>query len=442
MSLDVGALADATPASRNRVVDLLRAGAILTVVVGHWTALAAVVHADGRIEAGSVLDHAPATHPFTWLIQVMPVFFLVGGYSNALSWRSARRDGIGYAGWLRARLRRLGQPVIPLLLTWVAVTPVLYLAGVSGSLLHLATQAALVPTWFLAAYVMVVALAPPALAVWERFGWWAVAGLLALGGLIDAVSLSSGNELVGFPNYVVVFGAVHMVGFAWLDGRLPTRRSRLLMALVGFVVTALLVWLGPYPLSMVGLDGATLNNSFPTRVTLGFLGLFQGGLLLAVEPTLARWLQRRRLWQTTIVVNARIMTLYLWHLTAMVLLTGVLLLGLDGWGLRLEPMSAAWWATRLVWIAVLAVLTTGFIAVFGRFESPAREVRPEPPVWLPVLACVTMCAGLGAMALNGIVDEGGVHWWWPLVPVAGLLLTGTVPVGSPRRPKTPAVTRR
>ncbi len=428
---DVTTLAEATPASRNRVVDFLRALAILLVAFGHWTAAAVMVR-DGSLVADQILNLASWTHPFTWVIQVMPVFFLVGGYANALSWRSARAKGVGYAGWLRARLRRLGTPVIPLLLVWLTIATIGYAAGVRGGTLRTASQVALVPTWFLAAYVMVVALAPPALRLWERAGWWAVAGLLALGGLVDLVSIRSGSDLAGFPNYVIVFGAVHMVGFAWLDGRLPGIRIRLLLAAIGAIGSVLLVWLGPYPVSMVGLDNATLNNSFPTRVTLGFLGLLQGGLLLALEPALARWLRRPGPWRFTITVNARIMTLYLWHLTAMVAVIGISL-ALKGFGLHLEPLSGAWWATRPLWWAVLAVVTVGFIAPFGRFETPVKDPRPAPPTWLAIVACVAMCAGLGVMAMFGIVDRGGVNWWWPLVPIAGLVLTGTVPL---RRPHT------
>ncbi len=423
---DVDALVAATPDTRNRVVDFLRALAILVVAFGHWTAAAVMVR-DGELVANQILNIASWTHPITWVIQVMPVFFLVGGYANALSWRSARTKGIGYAGWLRSRLRRLGTPVIPLLLVWLVIASIAYAAGVPGGTLRTASQVALVPTWFLAAYVMVVALAPPALALWERAGWWAVVGLLALGGLVDLVSIRSGSDLAGFPNYVIVFGAVHMVGFAWLDGRLRGIRTRLLLAAIGAVGTILLVWLGPYPVSMVGLDNATLNNSFPTRVTMGFLGLLQGGLLLAFEPLLARWLQRARPWRFTILVNARIMTLYLWHLTAMVAVIGISL-AFKGVGLGSEPLSGAWWATRPLWWGALAAVTVGFIAVFGRFETPTKDVRPAPPTWLAILACVAMCAGLGVMAMFGIVDRAGVNWWWPLVPIAGLVLTGMVPL--------------
>ncbi len=62
---------------------------------------------DGQLVRDDVLEMAAWLHPLTWVLQVMPVFFLVGGYANALSWRSARTRGETYGGWLRARLRRL-----------------------------------------------------------------------------------------------------------------------------------------------------------------------------------------------------------------------------------------------------------------------------------------------------------------------------------------------
>ena len=43
-------------------------------------------------------------------------------------------------------------------------------------------------------------------------------------------------------------------------------------------------------------------------------------------------------------------------------------------------------------------------------------------MWLPVLVTVMACGGLGFMAGQGIVDAGGVHWWWPLLPVAAVAL--------------------
>ena len=424
-SLD--ALAAATPASRNRYVDFLRALAILVVACGHWL-LAAVVVRDGQLIPNALLNIASWTHPLTWVFQVMPIFFFVGGYANALSWRSARAKGGSYAGWLRARILRLGTPVVPLLLVWLVICTAAYLGGVPATTLRTASQVALVPTWFLAAYVLVVATTPWALTLWERFGWWAIAAGLALGALIDAISLGAGPFgegvfAIGFLNYLVVWGVVHQLGFAWRDGRLDGAVRRAALAAIGFGVLGILVWLLPYPVSMIGVDTIAVNNSYPTRVTLGFLGLGQAGILLLLEPWAQSWLQRERPWKATILVNARIMTLYLWHLTAMVLVIGLLLL-LGGLGLHAEPLTGTWWALRPLWYALLIGVTVGFIRIWGRIESIPRDDRPPPPLWRPLVATVLLCGGLGVMAAQGIVSSAGRRWWWPLLPIAGVALLG------------------
>ena len=178
-------IAASTPVTRNRVVDLARVAALSVVFLGHLL-LAAVWLDDGDLGTGAILDLAPWTHPLTWVFQVMPVFFLVGGYANGRSWRAARRRGEPWPHWLRARLRRLLTPVVPLLAVWLVLLAVALAAGVDPAVLRTASQTALVPTWFLAAYVVVCALAPLTLRVWERAGWWSVLGGLALGGVVDA----------------------------------------------------------------------------------------------------------------------------------------------------------------------------------------------------------------------------------------------------------------
>lgn len=432
----ISELADATPATRNRVVDFLRALAITVVVVGHWL-IAAVVIREGEVVPNTLLELVPWTHPLTWVFQVMPIFFLVGGYANARSWRSAKRNGQPYAGWLRARLQRLGGPVVPLLVTWLALVSTAYTLGVPGSTLRLASQVALVPTWFLAAYLLVVAVAPVTLALWERFGWWTVAGGLVLSFAVDAVSISTDEILVGFANYLVAWATVHQLGYAWLDGALASRLRRLGLAALGLIGLLLAVGLGPYPVSMIGIEGAVVNNSFPTRGTMLLLGMMQGGVILLAERPLARWLRGRRAWLVTVAINARIMTMYLWHLTVMVLVLGLSLL-LGGFGLGLEPITPCWWATRPLWIGVLAVALTGFVALLGRFENPRRMDRPPPPTWLAVLACVLTCGGLAVMAQFGVVDADGVNWIWPLLPIAGqVLLRFGPPARSPRHQPTP-----
>ncbi|HMR49394.1 MAG TPA: acyltransferase [Arachnia sp.] len=424
-----------TPESRNRVVDFLRAAAITVVVLGHWTMVA--VDVDGGIQPHGVLDAARWTHPLTWVFQVMPIFFLVGGYSNALSWRSARRRSPAdegwpprYAQWLRARLRRLCIPLLPLLLGWLAISVIGVAAGVPGEVLQHASRMALVPTWFLAAYLLVIIVAPACLHLWERFGWWSVVGGIALAGAVDAVSISLDSPLVGYPNYLFVWASFHQVGFAWLDGRLSSIRSRLALLACGVAGLALLVGIGPYPVSMITAGGDAISNSSPTRVTMAFLGMMQAGVVLLLERPLSVLLRRPRLWLATVIVNLRIMTWFLWHLTALVGLS-FFLIGLGGLGVLPTPLTGIWWATRPLWWLALLLVTGVLVLVFGRFESPRPDDRPTPPVWKPLAAAVLVCASLAAMANLGTVGPDGIHWIWPLLPGAGLVAFGVVSL--PRR---------
>lgn len=409
-----------TPPSRNRVVDFLRAAAILVVVFGHWTMLA--VHPVSGIELHGLLVIAPWTQPLTWVFQIMPVFFLVGGYANGLSWRSARRRGETYGSWLRYRLRRLTAPLVPLLLAWTAGCGVALAVGADPATLKLTSQVALIPTWFLAAYLMVIVTAPPFLIAWERFGWWSIAAGIALAGAVDAVSITLDQPLIAYPNYLLVWASFHQFGYAWLDGSLDGWRRRLTLIVVGTIGLALLVGVGPYPVSMLTIPGEAISNSNPTRVTLAFLGMIHAGVVLLLEPALRRWLRRPMPWLVAVMINRRIMTWFLWHLTASALLSQ-LLLTLGGVGLPV-PLSGVWWATRPLWWLVLLAITAGFVAVFGRFEEPARDERPAPAPWRPVLAAVSVIAGLAVLAQAGIVNSDGLQWVWPLLPIAGVYAFG------------------
>jgi hypothetical protein len=277
--------------------------------------------------------------------------------------------------------------------------------------------------WFLATYVAIVALAPLTLAAWEKWGWASIALTAVLAGLIDLVSLGLGLGYAGYLNYLFVWGTIHSLGYAWADAKLGNAGTRLGLALAGLAATAALVAFGPYPVAMVGLDTAAVTNSQPPKVTLVALGVFQTGLLLALEGPARRFLARERNWAATILVNGRIMTLYLWHLTAMVGLIGLLAV-LGGPGLGIPVDTPSWWLTRPLWILALVLVTLPFLGVFGRYERPHTDRRPYPASWRPVLAVVCACAGLGLLARYGIADEDGLNGVALTLPLAGLIAGG------------------
>jgi fucose 4-O-acetylase-like acetyltransferase len=415
-------LARKAPPTRNRYVDFLRAASIIVVVFGHWL-MAAPQVLPGGLTFDHLLSVTTWTHYLTWVLQVMPIFFLVGGYANAASWRSAQRKGEPYGAWLRARLRRLLLPVLPLLAVWTAGAFILMQSGYDRTLIRVSSQAALVPVWFLATYVAVVALTPITLRAWDRHGWNAIFLTGALAGLMNLLSLGLGLTFAGYLNYLFVWGTVHSLGYAWADSRIGGVTQRLAASAVGLAATAALVIWGPFPVAMVGLDTQGVNNSQPPKVTLVALAVFQAGLLLALEGPARRWLDRERVWAGVVLLNGRIMTIFLWHLTAMMTLIGASLL-LDGFGLRVAVDTPEWWLTRPLWLAALVTTTLPFVVVFGRYERPDPDYRPPPPVWQPVAAVIATCVGLGLLAGLGVSDEKGLNGLALSLPFAAAVAGG------------------
>jgi hypothetical protein len=390
-----------TPEARNRYVDFLRAASITVVVIGHWLMAAPYVEG-GELRLGDMLHLAHWSQWMTWVFQVMPVFFVVGGYANATSWESARRANKGYGAWTAARLQRLLVPLVPLLLVWAGMSAVVHALGVNPTLIRVGSQAALIPTWFLAVYVMVVVAAPASHAAWRRFGlasFWALA-LFAV--LVDVIAFVGGVPLLRWVNYGFVWLGVHQLGYAWRDGQLTGRRRAVPWAAGGFAVLFLLVFAAGYPVSMISVPGEEVSNSRPPSLALLALGACHTGLLLSVEGPARRWLRRTLPWTATILVNGTIMTLYLWHLTVMVLLVGLLNLA-GGFGLGYVPGGPGWWSTRPLWLLTLAAGLWIFLALFARFEQRSRrEGAQAQPAWRSVGGAVAVCAGVALLALGGI----------------------------------------
>jgi hypothetical protein len=321
------------------------------------------------------------------VFQVMPIFFLVGGYSNALSWRSARRKNTGYAEWLRTRLRRLGLPLIPLLLTWLVTCVIALAAGAAPAAVQLASQMALVPTWFLAAYLLVVIVAPPCLLLWEKWGWWSI--ILGIGLAGSSMSSASPPTARSPATRTTCSCGRASTSSATPGSTVDSRTSSaaLLLFAIGAIGLGLLVGFGPYPVSMITAGTDAISNSAPTRVTMAFLGMAQAGIVLMLQRPLATLLRSPGLWFLTVLVNQRIMTWFLWHLTALTALANVLI-GLDATACSAHPADRDLVADPSAVGARPAGDHRSARGVFGRFESPRPTIGPHrrcgcrsPPRW-------------------------------------------------------------
>jgi fucose 4-O-acetylase-like acetyltransferase len=402
----VAALALATPATRNRYIDLVRAWSILVVVVGHWL-MAVISYRAGAIIGDHLLVVAPWVQLLTWVLQVMPLFFIVGGYANAASWTSAEARGTGYLEWLRGRAARLLRPTVVFVAVWLVAVVIARTAGLEPGLLETGAHLVAVPLWFLAVYLVVVAFAPLLLRAHRRAGFRVVLALAAGALVVDVLAHVVRVPFVGWLNFAVVWLAVHQLGYLWHDGTLRRRVStRWWLAAGGLAGLGVLALFGPYPVSMVGVPDAARSNNTPPTFALVALACWQAGLAVALQDAGNRWLTRRRAWQAVVAANGMIMTVYLWHLTAMVLV--IVAVYPTGVWPDLAPASASWWLWRPVWLVLLAAVLVPLVVLFGWAE---RSLAPPPALgshwgghWaLPraVGGAAAVVAALGAFAWDG-----------------------------------------
>ncbi|MBA2279666.1 MAG: acyltransferase [Acidimicrobiia bacterium] len=376
-STSVNELVDATPEHRDRSVDFLRAVSIAVVVLWHW--VFSITHwtdegAGRHLTMPNPVGDVRLLWLATWALQVMPLFFLVGGYANLASLDAHRRNGGRDRAWMRSRLERLGRPALALAAVWAVADVLVRIAapGYPGVLRW--GMVVFVPLWFLGVYAAVVVLAPVTADLHRRLGSLAVVLLGAAIALSDLGRFRFGWSELGILNAALVFVFAHQLGYWWRDGSL-TRRRAASVAVAGLTALVVLTNLGVYPRSMVAVRGEAVSNMFPTTACIAALACFQLGLVVLLRPALERWLRRSRTaWKLTVAANGVAMTVFCWHMTALVAVIGAAgLLGIEPG----DDATAAWWAARPLLIVLPGVVLAALVAVFHRLERPRRPA-PDP----------------------------------------------------------------
>lgn len=433
----------ATPDTRDRLVDLLRAVAIGAVVLGHWLASVAVTGEDGRLSGESILAIADWTHWLTWLFQVMPVFFFVGGYANAISWRRHAEAGGHWAAWVHRRSMRLLRPTAVFVAVAAAAVMVANLVGADPDRVEFAAWVVGIPLWFLAVYVAVAGLTPLTDRLHHRFGIRAAAVPAVAVAAGDVARLLTTEPAWAGANFVLGWLLIHQCGYWWHDGALPSGvRGALALCGGGAVALLGLVVLGPWPAAMVDVPGATIQNSSPPSLALLALFSIQAGLVLAVAEPARAWLQRPLPWAVVSSVNRVILTLFLWHMTAVV--AGAAALHATGLLPEPEPASAAWFAWRPVWLlglgAIAAALVAALLPVEQRAARPVAARAHRPALASVLVACgvPAACGSLSLLTLGGLSGEGPLGLPIPGVAgfAAGVVMTALAGrfLAQPERP--------
>jgi hypothetical protein len=367
----------ATPPHRDRAVDALRALAIAGVIGGHWLVTALVSSGGGHhgtvLSDSSPLASMPWLAPLSWIFQTLAVFFLVGGYAAARSYRGE------YLPWLRKRLTRLARPVAALVAVWIPVTVGMLLAGVPAATVHTLLFLVISPLWFLGVYAGLTALTPFVLWLVRRFGASAAIFPVSLVAAVDLLRFGlygvgqhgvgqHGPSWLGWVNLPAGWLVPYLLGIAWARGSLRGRRVPALMLAGGAAATAALIVWAHYPASMVGVNGARISNLNPPTLAAVTFGIAQCGLALLLHGRLARLMRRPLAWAGIALVNLSAMTLFLWHQTAFVAVSSLGLLAGRVPGLLTAPTSGLWVAERLAWLPVFAITLSGLWLAFRRVE--------------------------------------------------------------------------
>lgn len=400
------------PAGRDFTLDLARVVCVVLVVFVHILFTGVGRAADGSLLIERTVELQSWFTAASWIANIMPLFFVVGGFASRAGWRSAVSRGDSADEFVRIRLARLALPAVPVLVFFTIALGVTRMIGLDPAFVDTVAIGVGSPLWFLAAYMIVQACAPAMIRLHERFGGWVLLWLLAaalavdafrflvIGGLlgiqpVGPTGYGLGQELFGIPNIAFVWLFAQQVGFVMYEGWFAKRSWWQLCALVGGGYLAVwgLVSLGGYSWSMLG-------NQWPPTVPMAVLAVVQAAVLTLLHRPLTEIMRTRGAQGAVYVVGSRLMTIYLWHLPMIMILIGIeLVLPLP----MPAPGSPAWWWTRPVFLVVVLAAVWLLSLWLVRYESaPARGIRRFPSRGATVTAVVLFIAPVIAITAYGL----------------------------------------
>ena len=398
----------ASPAGgRDRYLDLWRATALVRVVTYH-------------------------VFGWVWLTVLFPAMGVMFALAGSLMANSLDRTG---PVAVRRRLRRL----LPPLWAFGAVTVTLMLAtgwgarpGAAlgwGELLWWIFPARTPPVgsqswawafnsvlWYIVTYMWLVLLSPALLAVFRRWPWPTVAAAVALpiAFLFNVVNV--GGYFNEQATNVSAYLACWLLGFAHHDGLLRRVPARRYAAAVAVLAVAGAAWVAVAAVSKGTFD----LNRIPGGNTLWSMALV--ATVLRFRPRLD-WLARiRPLSRAIELLNARAVTVYLWHLPCGMVAA-----------LLLPPLTYPNWAGGIVLrLAGVWLLTAVAVALFGWVEDLAAR---RPAALLPPPA--TLLPPPAAPARPAPPRAPGNRWHRVMVTTFVALAVGLVTTAFTVAPNTP-----
>ena len=299
--------------TRDVAIDAIRTWSLAVVVAGHFIMQIMFWQPDGIPVGSNTLSSAPAWPFVTWVLQVMPLFFLAGGAVNRASWE--RFTGT-YAQWLWKRLQRLLRPTLFLLAGLGIIFTILTFVG-NERVLEPLCIGMVGPLWFLAIYVPVISLTGITSRLHQRYGVKVIVVLALATVIFDALRFMVNSNL-SIPNVLVAWIIAHQLGYFYADGvNRSVAGAIAVAALIGNVLLTQVFRL--YPTSMVGLPSDATSNANPPSVAMLMHILFLCCGFIFFADSIRAFFSRPRPAKATAQFGVLAMSLYLWHMPVLVL---------------------------------------------------------------------------------------------------------------------------
>ncbi|GAA0689253.1 acyltransferase [Kitasatospora atroaurantiaca] len=231
-----------------------------------------------------------------------------------------------------------------------------------------------VPLWYLRAYLWFVLASPLLLRAVRRFPWPTVLAPLAVSwflssGLVPYLEGRAGEALRDFTT----FAACWLLGFAHNEGVLKRLPGYLAPSIAPFILGFGFWWATSHPTE----DGYDLD-SIPFAQAVWSFGFVL--MLLQLSPSWTSWPPKLERWNGLIsLLNARAVTVYLWHIPALI---AAIALREQGWRIDWLGDNMPWLLnSRWLALGLSLPLIALVVLLFGWMEDVAAKRRPRLFPW-------------------------------------------------------------
>lgn len=404
-------MSTASSGDRDDLIDAVRALSVIVVVIFH-AGLWRVTRQDSGWVART-MDLGPWGWYLSWVLLVMPLFFVCGGFVHALAVDKMHARGTTLAHFLANRGRRLVGPLVVFVTIFAVPSTVMAWLGHREQAVFLSHNLTKL-LWFLVAYLLTVLLAPTMVALHERSPWMAPLALVALATAVDWWAIRADDLDLRYLNLAFVWLACHQLGIAYQRGFLRRGPRWQPLAAIGAGVAGIVILVNSgWPLPALGMGERQVSNLQPPTVAMVALCLAQTGVLGLVARRVPAWLHRPGVQKNIGILNALLMTIYLWHMPCVVVAFAVFM-GLGMLVPAAVPVLTLPLVTLLVAVPLMVVVIPRLARLDLRMIPPLGQ-RQHGPLAAFALGLLTVC--IAALWRHGLV----LH---PAEPVSSLGLVG------------------